>query len=135
MEQLNQKIMRNRCLLHPKLHNCALSQFFYVSKYTREALCCIPSLGFELEALFILQNHDTPWFFRGFALQNHGFPWICLDSPVKHFTVPPTRLPQELVDLFDGCVTLICNYRSFGDRSSAGLSSVHLCWAVCEECR
>ena len=76
MEQLKQKIMRNRCLPHPKLHNCALSQIVYVSKYTREALCCIPSLGFELEALFILQIHDNPCFFHGFALQNHGFPCI-----------------------------------------------------------
>ena len=89
-----QKIMTNRCLRDPKLHNCALSQIVYVSKYTREALCCILSFGFEVEALFILQNHDNPWFFHGFALQNHGFPWICLDSPVKHFTVPPTRLPR-----------------------------------------
>ena len=48
--------MRNRPRNHPKLHNSALSQIVYVSKYTREALCCIPSLGFELEALFILQN-------------------------------------------------------------------------------
>ena len=55
-----QKIMKNRCLFDAKLHNCALLQISNVSKYTREALCCIPSLGFELEALFILQNHDNP---------------------------------------------------------------------------
>ena len=60
MEQLKQKIMRNRWLCDPKLHNCALFQIVYVSKYIREALCCLPSLGFELEAFFILQNHDNP---------------------------------------------------------------------------
>ena len=60
MEQLKQKIMRNRCWPHPKLHNCALLQILNVSKYIREALCCVPSLGFELEALFILQNRDNP---------------------------------------------------------------------------
>ena len=63
MEQLKQKITTNRCLRDPKLHNCALSQIVYVSKYTREALCCIPSLGFELEDLFFT-NHGFSCFFH-----------------------------------------------------------------------
>ena len=60
MEQLRHKNHEHQCLFDAKLHNCALSQIDYVSKYTREALCCFPSLGFELEALFILRIHDNP---------------------------------------------------------------------------
>ena len=73
---LQQKILKNRWLYYAKLHNYAFLKISNVSKYTRDALCCIPSLGFELEALIILHNYENPWFLHAFELQNHGFPWI-----------------------------------------------------------
>ena len=54
------KILKNRELYRSELHNYALSYSFYVPKYIREGLCCIPSNGFELKALNLIKNHDLP---------------------------------------------------------------------------
>ena len=61
MEALKRKKNpENRSLFQAKLHNCALLQIVNVSKYIREALCCIAALGFELEEKHIMRNHDNP---------------------------------------------------------------------------
>ena len=74
-----QKIMKNRCLFEAKLHNCALLQILNVSKYIREALCCVPSLGFELEGKILLETMIFLVFFMLLPSKTMvflGFAWI-----------------------------------------------------------
>ena len=88
MEQLKLKIMTNRCLCDPKLHNCALFQIVYVSKYTREALCCIPSLGFELEPYLFYRTMIILDFFMVLPSKTMDF----LGFSVKHCLCKSTIL-------------------------------------------